>query len=138
MIERSHVERLLRLNGVEATAPDEEIKSILVSARWHKNDVETALMVLRENTVSHQTHVDTLHKVFQSDDSLKPETISALLGIDVDIAKDAISQKRSGRPTMSVGQAFQIGCVSAGIAFVLFIASMWYFEMGIFYVAANY
>lgn len=135
MLERSQIEKLLRLNGVVPSAPDEEIKSVLISARWHKNDVETALLVLRENKKSHATHVDSLHKVFQSDDSLRPETISALLGIDVNISKDAVAHKKySQRPRLSAGQALQICGVSVAIAIVFVLASMWYLEMGIFHV----
>jgi hypothetical protein len=135
MFDRSHIEKLLHLNGVEPTAPEEEIKSVLISARWHKNDVETALLVLRENTQSHETHIDSLHKVFRSDDNLHPETISALLGIDVNIAKDALTQKKyAQKPQLSAPQALQICGVSFAIAIVFILASMWYLEMGVFHV----
>ncbi len=135
MLERAHIEKLLKMNGVEPTAPDEEIKSVLVSARWHKNDVETALLVLRENTKNHETHVDSLHKVFRSDDYLKPETISALLGIDVDISKDALTGgKKRGRPSISAGQMMQIGLVSLSVSLIFVLASMWYLQMGIFHI----
>ncbi len=132
MFERAHIEKLLKLNGVEATAPDEEIKSVLLSARWHKNDVETALLVLRENTTSHESHVDSLHKVFRSDDSLKPETITALLGIDSHLAKGSL-ETRNMTPRISAGQILQIGLLSLSLSLIFILASMWFLQMGIFH-----
>jgi len=105
-----------------------------VSANWHHDDVETALMVLRENTVSHETHVDTLHKIFRSDERLKPETISSLLGIDMDISSKDIELKRKlakGRFTM--GLVVQIFLVSLFFAVVIMLSSMWLLEFGIFH-----
>jgi hypothetical protein len=132
MFERAHIEKLLKLNGVEATAPDEEIKSVLLSARWHKNDVETALLVLRENTTSHESHVDSLHKVFRSDDNLRPETISALLGIDAEVEKGTL-QRRAMQPRVSAGQIIQIGLVSLALSLIFILASMWFLQMGFFH-----
>jgi hypothetical protein len=132
MFERAHIEKLLKLNGVEATAPDEEIKSVLLSARWHKNDVETALLVLRENTNSHESHVDSLHKVFRSDDNLRPETITALLGIDAEVEKGTL-QRRAMQPRVSAGQIIQIGLVSLALSLIFILASMWFLQMGFFH-----
>ena len=134
MFDRDHITKILKINGIELDAPDEEIKSILVSANWHHDDVETALMVLRENTVSHETHVDTLHKIFRSDERLKPETISSLLGIDMDISSKDIELKRKlakGRFTM--GLVVQIFLVSLFFAVVIMLSSMWLIEFGIFH-----
>lgn len=133
MFERSQLEKLLKVNGVEASAPDDEIKSVLLSARWHKNDVETALLVLRENKISHETHVDSLHKVFRSDDKLRPETISALLGIDVDIPQGSIEAKLGHKRYISMGQILQICAVSVCLSLLFVLGSMWFLEMGIFY-----
>jgi len=134
MLERTSIESLLRLNGVDPTAPDEEIKSVLISARWHKDDVETALLVLRENTKNNTSRVDSLHKVFRSDDQLRPETISALLGVDVSVTKDALNGKNAKlKSHLSLGQMFQIGLVSLSASVVCLLASMWYLQIGIFH-----
>ena len=58
MIEKRSVEAFLKVNGIPATAKDEEIRSVLLSARWNNNEVDTALMVLKENVLSNETHVD--------------------------------------------------------------------------------
>jgi hypothetical protein len=86
MIEKRNVEAFLKVNGIPPTAKDEEIRSVLLSARWNNNEVDTALMVLKENINSNETHVDTLHKVFNSDDRLSASEITKLLGIDVTLS----------------------------------------------------
>ena len=43
MIEKRNVEAFLKVNGIPPTAKDEEIRSILLSARWNNNEVDTAL-----------------------------------------------------------------------------------------------
>ena len=86
MIEKRNVEAFLKVNGISAIAKDEEIRSVLLSARWNNNEVDTALMVLKENILSNETHVDSLHKVFNSDDRLSSAEITNLLGIDVNLS----------------------------------------------------
>lgn len=135
MFERRHIEELLRVNGVPTTAPDEEIKSVLLSARWHQKDVETAMLVLRENTTSHKTHVDSLHKIFSSDSKLRPETISSLLGIDIDIKRGSIdTNKRYIRRSMTLLKMVQICFVTIVLSVFSILFSMWYFEIGMFHV----
>lgn len=136
MFNRSNIEQLLKVNGVAPTAPDEEIKSILVSAKWHKDDVDTALLVLRENKVSHETHVDSLHKIFRSDDHLRPETISSLLGIDVDLTSEDIDGKNwHSKGSISGGQIIQIGLVSLSLSILFILIAMWYLQMGMFHIS---
>lgn len=91
MIEKRNVEAFLRVNGIPPTAKDEEIRSVLLSARWNNNEVDTALMVLKENINSNETHVDTLHKVFNSDDRLSSSEITKLLGIDVTLSDNDVT-----------------------------------------------
>lgn len=68
-------------------APDEQIRSVLLSARYNNDEVDTALMVLRQNPRTNKTTVEGLHKVFRSDEALRPEEISQLLGIEVDASQ---------------------------------------------------
>lgn len=134
MFQRDQIEKLLSLNGVHTTATDDEIKSVLFSARWHKDDVEAAMMVLRENKVTHETHVDSLHKVFRSDDRLRPETVSALLGIEMEVTSDEISNKRSQRRAgLTSGQFMSIALVSLTLSVIFVLSSMWFLEMGLFH-----
>jgi len=133
MLHRSHIEKFLQINGIKTTAPDEEIKSVLLSAHWHKDDVEAAVLVLRENLNTHKTHVDSLHKVFRTDDRLRPETISSLLGIEMNVTSADISRDRHSRASIGSRQLIIIA-LSALIGSLLFaMISMWYLEMGIFH-----
>lgn len=111
MIEKRNIEAFLKVNGIPPTAKDEEIRSVLISARWNQNEVDTALMVLRENVKSQKSHVDTLHKVFNSDDRLNSSEISALLGIDVHLSSEDVTDVNTKRKTIENHQAL--------IAFVL-------------------
>lgn len=132
MIDKSSVEKYLKANGVSSSAPDEEIKSVLFSAKWHSDDVETALMVLKENTQTHEKRVDSLHKVFRSDERLKPETISSLLGIDVEVPppRDANHHVKSG---LGAREVFYIGFFSLLLATIFVFFGMWHLKMGLFY-----
>lgn len=134
MFQRDHIERLLKLNGVSTTDSDEEIKSVLISAQWHKDDVEAAFLVLRENVNDHKTHVDSLHKIFRSDERLRPETISSLLGIDMDItSKDIERRHKIDNGTMTASQVMQISLVSLGLSLIFVFAAMWYLQIGLFH-----
>ena len=86
MLKREQIELLLRINGVSPSSPDEEIRSVLLSASFDDNDINTAIMVLRENITNNTTRVDGLHKVFRTHDTLKPNEILSLLGIDVGVS----------------------------------------------------
>lgn len=134
MIERAQVARFLKLNGIDVTAPEEEIKSLLMSARWHEKDVETALTVLHEDPNDHKQHVDTMHKIFRSDEKLAPETISALLGVDIDMSvKDFELRRRSARGELTAGQVVNILLISLVISSAFIIGSMWVMKVGFFH-----
>lgn len=83
MIKRHHIEKVLKINGISPTSPDEQIRSVLLSARYDKDEIDAAIMVLREDKITKQQRVDGLHKVFRSDEGLTPKEISQLLGIEV-------------------------------------------------------
>ncbi len=134
MFEKRQIEDLLRINGVPPTSPDEEIKSFLLSAQWHENDVEAALLVLKENVKNHKTHIDTLQKVFSSDEKMKPNTIADLLGVDIDITNTNFA-KHWKRPRRSVTpvQAIQISLLSILFSVLFTLGAMWYLDMGVFH-----
>jgi phosphoserine aminotransferase len=136
MINRAQIEQLLKMNGVPVTAPDEEIKAVLLHASWHEKDVNTALLVLRENKTSHESHVDSLHKIFKSDSKLTAEAISNLLGIDVDVSNVQLNTKgRRVHKGMSFFQGLSIAFFSVFIAGTLVVGSMWYLQIGMFHIA---
>jgi hypothetical protein len=135
MFERSQIEKLLSLNGVNMKASDDEIKSVLMSARWNKDDVEAAILILRENKFTHQTHVDSLHRVFRTDDRLRPETVSSLLGIEMKVSSRDINKNgeyRHGTP-VPLAQIASIVVIALVVSVVFIMSAMWYLEMGIFH-----
>jgi hypothetical protein len=134
MFQRQDIEKLLRLNGVSLDDSEDEIKSVLISAQWHKDDVEAAVMVLSENPNDHKTHIDSLHKVFRSDERLRPETISSLLGIDMNITSKEIEQrKRQANGNMQPSQILTVAVMALMLSLIFVFASMRYLEMGLFH-----
>lgn len=134
MFDRTQIEKLLRLNGVDPESPDEVIRSVLLRARWREDDVETAMVVLREDTKTKQKRINTLHKVFRSDDRLDPAMIQSLLGVSVDIDQgdDAYRHNKAGGMTM--GQALLIIGVACILSAIGIMVAMWYFQIGPFHV----
>lgn len=134
MFTRNQIEKLLQVNGVAVDDSDEQIKSVLISAQWHADDVEAAILVLRENIHSHETHVDSLHKIFRSDDRLRPETISSLLGIEMDITSADIELSRArARGGMTSMQIMFITIMSLVLSLLFVFVAMWYLKMGLFH-----
>lgn len=123
MIDRRHIEQILRLNGLEPTSAAEEIRSVLISARWRKEDVETAITVLRENVNTHKSRVDTLHDVFLTDKRLSPEAIHSLLGIDVEVNASELETLRQSRDNAYMWQMASIFMIAvlAASGFILFM-----------------
>ena len=133
MINKQQVESFLKANGVPPSAKDEEIRSMLLSARWDNNEVDTALMVLKENTLSKETHVDTLHKIFQSDDRLTPVEISSLLGIDVEFTSDDVNDILKKRADIEKYRMSFAIFLSVGLTLLMLVLLMYINDVGPFY-----
>lgn len=133
MADKKHIESILRVNGIEASAQDEEIRSVLISARFDDDEINAALVVLRENTKTNETRVDGLHKVFRSDEGLKPKEVSRLLGIDVAV-QDQISKDNKKRH-LSYLELFLLALVSLLLATVCILFYMYSHDIGIFHPA---
>jgi hypothetical protein len=135
MMNRTQIETILKINGVAATSPEEEIRSVLLSARYSKDEVDTAIMVLRENKRTKKIRVDGLHKVFRSDESLKPEEISELLGIEVDASIIGTPQSKardvSGLQTMLV-IIFSIIVAIGGVLMYMYLHRVGLFHPSVF------
>lgn len=126
MIEKKQIETILKANGIPPTADDEEIRSILISARWNNNDVDTALMVLKENKDSKATHVDTLHRVFHSDERLSPSDISSLLGVKVSLRDEEVmdvedKRRKVERTQTLVSIILALSIVLLGLTYLMYV-----------------
>jgi hypothetical protein len=131
MLQKQDIEKILKINGVSPNADDEEIRSVLLSARYNNDEVDTAIMVLRENMKTHQTRVEGLHKVFRSDEALNASEISALLGIEVTV-DEVSADGRRGRE-MSTLQTLFVIVVSIVLALLGVFGAMYHYEVGIFH-----
>ena len=98
MINPGHIKKILEINGVASDAPDESIRSVLLSARYKKDEIDTAILVLREDEGA-GVKVEGLHKVFRTNDTLSPKEISQLLGIEVDASSFVKAPEVNGSPS---------------------------------------
>jgi len=134
MLARDHIEKLLELNGVSLADSDDEIKSILLSAQWREDDVEAAMLVLRENKTSHKERVTSLHKVFRKDGHLAPEAVSSLLGIEMNLTSAEITAKhKRAQQAISPAQLIFVIGISMIVAIGCVYLAMWHLQVGIFH-----
>lgn len=134
MISKEHLERFLKANGIEPSAADGDIKSILLAARWNKDDVETAIAILRENPETNKQHIESMNKLFRTDERLKPETISALLGVDVDLIDEDIADRlRRRKPALSLPTFMIMVGIAIIIGMLSLLASMYHMKVGPFH-----
>ena len=135
MINRTQIEALLKINGVPTGSPDEQIRSVLLSARYSRDEVDTAIMVLREDTKTNKTRVDGLHKVFRTNESLKPEEISKLLNIDVDV--DQLPDRQDKNKTISGFYFAIIWMLSIVVALAGILFYMYLYKIGLFHPSVS-
>lgn len=131
MLQKNDIETILKINGVSTASPDDDIRSVLLSARYNNDEVDTAIMVLRENTKTHQTRVDGLHKVFRSDQALNPSEISALLGIEVQVRD--VTQLKNRKREMTMLQTAFVAFFAFGLAVVGVTVAMYVYQVGFFH-----
>ena len=131
MIDREHIEKILKLNGLAPSAEEDEIKSILLSARYKEHEVDAAIMVLRENPKTKKTNVAAMQKVFHTDKLLNEQEISSLLGIDVDLSSRVSAGKKARK--LSFGGQVSITALSTLLALIALCAYMYIEKIGIFH-----
>jgi len=136
MVNKKHIETILKINGLADGAPDEEIRSVLLSARFHEAEIDTALMVLRENTVTNKTRVDGLHKVFRTDEGLEAKEIAELLGIEVNI-KDRHQSSGGNSPLYNIVSTIVLWVASALVAAVAMLYYMYTHNVGVFHPSSS-
>ena len=135
MTDKRQIEAILKVNGLAATSPDEEIKSVLLSARFNNDEVDTALMILRENVKTNETRVDGRHKVFRTDTALRPAEVSKLLGIDIDISDDRANRRDPKR--FSLLELMLLSVASSLLAIVCLLMYMYSEGIGWFHPSAE-
>lgn len=131
MINRTHVENVLRVNGADLGSADDIIKSVLLSARYSKDEVDAAIMVLKENPNTNEPRVDGLHKVFRTSQVLTPDEISRLLGIEtrMDHLPDIMEKKNE----ISTVQTMLVWFLSIFMATGGIMLYMYLYKVGLFH-----
>lgn len=133
MLTREAVENFLRVNGVEPSDPEDKIKSVLLSANWEDDDVDTAVFVLRESDQA-VTRTKQLNTLFHSDQKLDPSSVGQLLGISMEASH--------GRPGVTVVNPkrrltlrglLTIILISIGLSAAVMYGGMYYLELGPFH-----
>ena len=133
MLQKNQIEMILRVNGVNLHSSDEEIRSVLLSASFNNNDVDTAIMILRENTKTKTSSIEGLHKVFRTNEKLKPNEISNLLGINIQV-DDLPQERQVKKPETPVwAQNASIILSAFAIASIGVIFAMYVYDVGLFY-----
>lgn len=136
MYDRKYIERVLTVNGLTVESSDEQIRSMLSSARYRDEEVEQALQVLRGNYVaSGTTATDSVaQKILRTDSSLSPSEVSRLLGIDVSVQNLTQPQKqKDGQLTgthiaMIVLLSLLVATIGLGIAMYAHGFGVFYYE----------
>jgi len=124
MIDRHHIEALLSANGLPPTAADEEVRALLIEARWNVHDVETALTVLRESTATDDKSINSIHRVFWSDSRLSSADINSLLGVQVTVHPADIA---TNRQLAGSRQALWYGLILTLLTITIVIGTVFYF-----------
>ena len=133
MLQKTQIELILKVNGINHTSTEEEIRSVLLSASFKSSDIDTAIMILRENTTTHVSRIEGLHKVFRTNQRLNADEVSALLGIDVSIdelPKEKFPKRQNTSPWIHNTSVvlIAIGLASVGVIFAMYI-----YDVGLFY-----
>jgi formate-dependent nitrite reductase membrane component NrfD len=131
MLQKKDIETVLKINGIGTGATDDEIRAVLLSARYTAEEVNTALVLLHEISKSNQTRADGLHKVFRSDVCLSPAEISELLGIDVQINNYTVMRNR--KREMTLMQIFLVVLLAIGFALLGVTITMYMSKVGVFH-----
>lgn len=131
---KKQIQSILKINGFDETTPDDKIRTVLLSARYSKDEVDTALLMLREDPCTREVSVNGLHKIFYSDTHLKPSEISGLLGVDVDL--ETPISRRSRNNSFSLFQFLIVWFVSVVFAVTGILFYMYINDIGLFHATA--
>jgi predicted transcriptional regulator len=122
---------ILKINGYDLSATDEEIRAVLNHAKYSESEIETALQILREQPMVEAGRVDGLHRIFYTDGSLRPNEISSLLGVDMNLNMPISRWTKSDNLTLREVLTIVIGSVA--IATMTILTYMFLAGVGLFH-----
>lgn len=131
MFQKSDIETILKINGVSPTASREEIKVVLERASYSEQEIEAAFNLLQTNTTNFYKKTNELNKIFRTTEALKPAEISALLGIEVNVA--SVDTQYYKDREMNWLQTLVVTIMAVILAIGGIIGAMYFYEVGVFH-----
>lgn len=135
MISRDQIETTLRVNGASVSATDERIRSTLLRAHYTNDDVDTAILILREEVSVNKSREDGLRKIFRTDQALKPREISELLGIEVEVLEKVVPNSKAR--VLSAFQYVLLWLLSTILAVAGVVFYMYLHKVGVFHPSST-
>lgn len=133
MIDRKALENFLRLNGLQSDADESSVRTLLKNAKWTNDDIESACSVLKctHEELQKLNSMPGSQRIFDSDHTLSSDAINSLLGMDLEIGKEALEHKKMLEDIYR-SQLLSIAVLSFFCAFLFLMIGMWYFHVGFF------
>lgn len=130
-VTKAHAEAAEQAAAVTGTpTPEEEAKAEQVrphtDAPWLENQVDIY-------DVTEEEKQEMIRTVYRTNERLTPQTIHALLGIDVDLSEYEAAYQRRKRNEVSAVQVAVILLSSLAIAAIALYLGLYYFEVGPFH-----
>lgn len=128
---KREIETILKINGFDTSATEDQVRAVLLSARYTEDEVNVAISTLRGPSIKAFEKNSSLQNIFYADKRLHAGEISKLLGVDVEI--NTPISRRSSRSTVSLVQFilvwfFSVVFAVSGILFYMYIN-----EIGLFH-----
>lgn len=128
-LDRSFIDNFLKINGVSAGANDAEIRDVLTKAKWNDEEIQTAILILRESASTTGIVAVTKHSttLFAPTADLSSRQLSRLLGVDVIVDPSVIKDPRTGELASSrrAREEFVMWTIILLLSSVLAIAVLW-------------
>ena len=137
MMDKNHIERVLKVNGLSSAASDNEIREILLGAHYCESEVDSAISILRNNLSAESAEAGSIHKIFNSDSVLSSGEISKLLGIDVKVSEIGDAPKRDTSTIGFLGHML-IWLIASVVAVFGVVVAMYTLDFGIFHPTAAF
>ncbi len=133
MMTRDELETLLKIHGESLNSPTERIHEILSTAGYPPADITLLLTYKLNHPDGVPKRVSGLHKVFRTDQSLAPDEINALLGVEVTVD---IIHSHAKPQSKNYFQTAMIVFFTVLLAAFGLVFAMYFGQVGIFHEAA--
>lgn len=134
MMERKHLEKLLRVNGLAPDSVEEDIRSVLSGASLNEHEITSALTMLHEQNDSAVMQESGSYKLFRSGEALQPGEISQLLGVNL-VVKEVIFADFSTDKMTVFSRFMVLWLTSVLLAAIALSAYMYMHKIGLFHPA---